>query len=160
MNPFNPSSTQADFIEDIEEKILSLRKFNPKRDNVLINFISNARNDTNIDGVTGVNSFYFFRDHPSITCKEMRSYWKSLVLESVNLKMEFKDAGFRGVSTDRDWFSNDLDLLEKKYVGIPSITFEEFILFMHPEQLNEIDLTIVFDITYSLFNNTDVHDRK
>ena len=31
---------------------------------------------------------------------------------------------------------------------------------MHPDQLNEIDINIVFDITFTLFNRCKVHDRK
>ena len=78
---------------------------------IIVNFISSARNDTNIDGVTGVNSFYFFRENHLATCREIREYSKTLVMESVVLKMEFKDTGFRGISTDTDWFSKDLNIL-------------------------------------------------
>lgn len=58
--------------------------------------------------------------------------------------MEFQDFGFRGVSTVTDWVAKDFNILEKKYLGVPAIAFEECIQFMNSDLTNEIDLTLNF----------------
>ena len=82
----------------VEQKIKDIRSLYPSTDKIIVNFIINSRNQTQINGISGVNIFYYIAMTNALTvCQEIRSYWKLLTLESVKVKMSFADPGFSEV---------------------------------------------------------------
>ena len=123
LDPKQPFSEQLNFIKNAESKIIEIREIFQETDKILINFISNGQKENRINGASGVNIFSYRYLNPISACYDIRSYWKSLVMESVKVKIEIQGSQFLWFSNMTDWKVSDFTVMEKKMYGIPSLTF-------------------------------------